>query len=99
VTELFGQLASAQTDFEARLVLPAGAATVETSMARLLAGRARPITSDAVHRALIVSGHDITLPEVRAMLREHPSFIGHRGKVDAITVFSPSLITRIPHSG
>lgn len=79
VTEVFGQLASAQADYQARLVLPAGAATVETDAARLLAGRARPISSDQVHHAL-VGRHEATLAETRAMLREHPAFVGQRGK-------------------
>lgn len=80
VTEVLGQLASAQADYEARLVLPLGPPTMETDTARLLAGRAGSITSDAVHRALVICGHDVTLAEVRALLGEHPAFVGQRGK-------------------
>jgi hypothetical protein len=80
VTAVFEQLGSAQVAYQSRLVLPSGPTTLQPEAARLFAARARPVTSEDVYRKLVVGRRDLTLAEVRAMLRGHPAFVGQRGK-------------------
>jgi hypothetical protein len=72
--------AEAEAALRSRLVTADPRPTPETAVARLLVEHWDPVTSEEVHGQLERGGFEISLTATRALLREHPSFVGVRGK-------------------
>jgi hypothetical protein len=78
--EEFERRAEAEEALRPRLVTMEASRSPEAAAARLLVERWEPVPSEEIHRELQLSGHDLSLTATRAMLRDHPGFLGIPGQ-------------------